>query len=1540
MSLENVDDVFALTPMQQGMLYHCIAEPNSGVFIEHFTCVLEGELDTAIFQRCWEQLIARHPPLRTMFLWDGVDVPLQIVRSQVRVPWVEEDWSDCSQTERQLRLSDFLARDRERGFDLAEAPLMRMALLEESPTSWQWIWTFHHLTIDGWSTALVLQELYHLYAALRRGESCQFATPFRFQDYVAWQTAQDSASAKLYWSRQLDGFETPTRLQLIDAGDKEESAGYHQQQKTFSAEFTDSIQVFARQNRLTLNSVLQGAWAILLARYSGQTDIVYGAALSGRPPSLSGIEKAVGLFINTLPFRVKVAGDAVLAPWLQELQDNQIQAHKFQASSLTDIQRWSSLPPGESLFENLIVFENYPEAPPLGTENLGFEIRDIDYREQSNFPLALIVVPADELRLLAVHDGARFSDAAVSGLLNHMGILLQAMIDAPQASLCDLSMLTKQEMSTYRSRNSQRSAFPDDACIHDLIDEAAKRHPEQIAVYSADQDITYGDLTARADQLSCHLRQAGVKPDVGVAVFVDRSVDMFVGILATLKAGGAYIPLDTTYPQDHLQFIIRDANAPVLLTTTSLMDAVPETSARLIIIDDIEPSTTDARAHASSTVNSSNTAYILYTSGSTGRPKGVMVSHRNLMHSTLVRSDYYPHEPTRFLLLSSFAFDSSMAGIFWTLSTGGAIVLPPAQLEQDMVALLDLIASRGITHILCLPSLWQLIVADAHPAQFESVKTAIVAGEICSPTVISTHFDKFPELKLYNEYGPTEATVWSTVHEVSLDDLPGPIPIGRPISNMEAYVIDSHGQPLPDGVVGELCLAGAGLSRGYLNRPKLNQERFQSVRLWGDAPVRIYRTGDLASFRRDGALIFCGRADSQVKIMGRRIELGEIEETLRKHPYVAETVVIAAGHSAASQPSKRLVAYYRPSAQFANLTEGRISTALREHVREQLPHFMMPAEFISIKEIPRTPNGKIDRLALPSPSSSAQVRDTSRDRPRNPVESALASIWGELLDVDSVGIHDNFFEIGGDSIVSIQVISLARSAGIEIEPQQFIKNPTIAQMAEAAEANNNGTDAPQQSSVSGEAPLTPIQHWFFGLELESPHHWNLSRLFEIPPHLDDQVLREAVECCVAHHDALRSRYVCDGATWRQFIQTADSTCDQFAVVQIPGATKHEAAENLEEEMNRIEASMSLEDGRLFQAVVLKSDVLQTRVLLLAAHHLVMDVVSWFILVSDLELACNQILAGQGAQLPAKTTSYRDWATMLVEYSRTEAVLREASSWLPAPDSPDIAMPRDFPIEQHASDLLPPEQSSKTVTVQLDAAATSLLKADMHDAYNTKPVDIVLTAIAQAFQQWTGRKSLYIDLEKHGRDAPIDGYDVSRTIGWFTSCYATTLQLSDSSKLRSSIIEIKEQLRALPNNGLGYGILRYLCENSTVRRRFHPSVDPEVLFNYLGQNSGAKLHSLFSPCTAYELPSRASENRKHHLIEINASIIDGRLTTDWIYSAKVHRRTTIETVANDYTNALIDLISHCTSGEHGGFTVSDFPEADLSQSELDRLLEEL
>ncbi len=894
MSKDQIEDIYPLSPMQEGMIFHTLLAPES---------------------RAWQQIIDRHAILRTSFVWERRDKPLQIVYRRIDLPWEQKDWRGLTPVEQQEQLKSFLEADQERGFDLSKAPLIRLTLIQMGEQDYEFIWDFHHAILDRLSVSLLFKEVFTSYHAHQRGERVQLEPPRRFRDYITWLQRQDHSAAEAFWRKTLNGITTPTPFRVDHpVDDKEET--YDKQTIRLSQTTTASLQSLARRHQLTLNTVVQGAWSLLLSRYSGDEAVVFGTTVSGRPTDLVGAESMVGLFINTLPVRVDVSPGNTVINWLQALQSQQVEARQYVYSPLVEVHACSDVPRGTPLFESTLVFESLSQESGPQETGKDLQIRYSSVYEWSHFPLAAVVWPNPELTIDLWYDCRRFDLDTITRMLGHLQTLLEGIITRSEQRLSELSLLTSTEnQKLIFDWNQTQIEYPERyQCLHQLFEQQAERQPDAVAVVYEDQELTYRELNARANQLSLHLQSLGVRPEVLVGICVERSLEMVVGLLAILKAGAAYVPLDPSYPAERLRFMLADAGAPVLLTQQRLLSLLPAHNATVVCLDtDWETIAQSCPTTAAATTE--NLAYMIYTSGSTGLPKGAMTTHGAIVNRLLwMQQAYELTESDRVLQKTPLSFDVSGWELFWPLITGARMVLARPDGHKDSSYLIKLITEQQITTLHFVPSMLQAFLEDRGVERCKTLRRVICSGEALSVNLQERFFERLGGAELHNLYGPTEAAIDVTSWRCEPHDRRPSVPIGRPIANTQLYILDERLDLIPVGATGELYLGGVGLARGYHGRPELTAEKFIPDALSGKSGSRLYRTGDLVRYGEEGEVEYCGRVDQQVKVRGHRIELGEIETVLVRHEGIQEAVVTIHEHTPGDV---RLRAYLVPDQEHA-----------------------------------------------------------------------------------------------------------------------------------------------------------------------------------------------------------------------------------------------------------------------------------------------------------------------------------------------------------------------------------------------------------------------------------------------------------------------------------------------------------------------------------------------------------------------------------------------------------------------------------------------
>jgi len=1051
MSTRKIEAIYPLSPVQEGILFHTRYAPQSGVYVIQFTCLLEGWLNVGAFQQAWQQVVERHPALRTLFAWERRDKPLQIVRRQVDLSWQEEDWQKMTPEEQAKRLEQLLQADQTQGFDLLKAPLMRFYLLRLARKRYQFVWSSHHLILDGWSASLILEQLFNFYHMLDEGRHLLLQPSRPYKEHITFLKTQDEAKIDAFWRARLHDFSATTPVGIERTAWSEPVEQVFDEEKLYlSTKTTNHLQRFARQHRLTRNTLIQAAWALLLSRYSGERDVLFGTTVSGRSTELADIESMVGLFINTLPVRATMEPESELLSWLQAFDKQQQGRHEYEHSPLVMVQGCSQVPRDQPLFESILVFGNYPTGEALQKRGTTLRISAVRFRERTSYPLTVFIDDAQgqALTLRIGYDAERFEPASIRRMLGHLQTLLESMMDDPRQRVCDLGLLTEAELDyLIVEMNDNALLYDRESCLHQRFEAQALATPDATALIVQQKRFTYRELNEKANQLAHGLQQLGVGPDQLVGVCMERDSLLPVTLLAILKAGGAYVPLDPTYPESRLAFILEDAQVALLLTQERVLkqqsllnsDKLVHAETKIVCVDrDWGQVAQASTSNPTSEVKSDDLAYVIYTSGSTGKPKGVAIEHHSPVALLAWAEQYFARELFNGMLFStSICFDLSVFELFMPLSCGGTVIL-----AKNALDLPTLPAAQEVSVINTVPSaIAELLRLDGIPS---SVQATILAGEPLKQELVQKIVQKEHIKQVFDLYGPSEDTTYSTY---ALREADKPATIGRPIANTQLYLLDEYLHPVPWGAIGEIYLGGDGLARGYLNRPRLTGQRFiiSPFSTASNSNARLYKTGDLARYTPQGKLEFMGRIDYQVKVRGFRIELGEIEATLTQHASIREAIVVA---DDANGEEKRLVAYILPtkSAHYNGSWPLSVSE-LRQFLSNKLPSYMIPAAFVQLDALPLTPNGKINRKALPAPDYG-QLQSDTFVAPRTANEALLAQMWSNLLGVAPIGIHDNFFELGGHSLLATKVIArLRKEFEVNLPLSTLFEAPTIADLA-------------------------------------------------------------------------------------------------------------------------------------------------------------------------------------------------------------------------------------------------------------------------------------------------------------------------------------------------------------------------------------------------------------------------------------------------------------------------------------------------------------
>jgi amino acid adenylation domain-containing protein/non-ribosomal peptide synthase protein (TIGR01720 family) len=1432
-------------------------EPGSTAYLTGYAVRLRGPLDVDALRGAFTAVVARHEALRTTFAPVGTEL-VQVIHEPAEVELPVLTVADVAD------LAGVLRAEASTPFDLSTGPLLRLRLIRLAAEEHVLTVALHHIVTDGWSMGIVGDDLATAYAALRAGRAPALPEPrWQYADVAAWQRA---ALAGPGLAAQLDHWRTELAdLTPLDLPTDRPRPAVHTSngavcEFTVPAEVASALRALAGRHDTTLFVPLLAACQVLLHRWSGQDDVTVGTASSGRQrPELVEV---VGFLVNTVALRARIDRAEPFDALLDRVRGtvlacfaNQDVPFERVVDELKPVRDSSRSP----LFDVLVVLQN----APAGAARLdGLTIEDVDLPTvTANFDLTVEFREADDvLHGALTYNTDLFEAATARRFTEQLRVLLAAIAADPGRPVRDLPLLTEPERTRLSTGWSGTERPLPAALLPELIAARIAAHPDEIAIASAGETLTCRDFGQRANRLARLLIDRGIGPDDVVALVLPKSPRNTLAQVAVQTAGAAYLPIDPAYPDQRIRLMLADAR-PALVITDTEYAALTELAGTYR-----GEEVTDADRIAP--LRAGNTAYLMYTSGSTGTPKGVRVTHAGLVNIARTGiADYDIRPGDRVMQCASPSFDPSVQELGMALLAGATLVIPPAGPLLG-AELLEFLRAERITYVTMPPV--ALATMSCPDGGLPDLRTLVVGGDVCPADLV----DRWAgEHRMINAYGPTEATVavtWSR----PLTPGSGMPPLGEPIDNTRLHILDELLRPVPAGVRGELYVSGVGLARGYHDRPGLTAPRFVA-NPFGLPGSRMYATGDVVRLRSDGQLEFAGRVDDQVKIRGIRIEPGEIEAALRAHPAVTDAVVVA--HQ--DRPGVRRLVGYLVSDQAPDTAE------LRAFLRERLPEHLVPAAFVAMAAFPLRASGKLDRSALPAPEFGAAGPEHMA--PRTRTETVLAEVWAEVLGLAGVGVHDNFFELGGDSILSIQVVSLARKRGLAVRSKDVFLHQTIAELATVVGAADDAAD--EDVPVVGPVPLTPIQHWFFDTHTSAPQHFNQSMLVEVPSDVDEDALGAALDALLYQHDALRLRFHHDADGWH-----AENAPPQ------PGGLplRHAFADGdeLVEVADRLHAGFDLATGPLFTAVLFDAGDRPTRYLFLAAHHLVVDAVSWRILLADLATAYRQAAHGDPIDLGRRTSSFRDWSTRLVEHTASGGFDGELDQWL------DVST-----VEQAAGGSGPKAELS----VRLDRADTDALLRAAPAAYRTRINDVLLVALADAVTRWTGADRVTVDLEGHGREELFDDIDVSRTVGWFTSVHPVMITAPDADQpWRQRVRAVRRQLRAIPDNGIGFGALRHLGPPD-VRARLADTRAP-IAFNYLGQwDSGdGEPDGLLRAVHGGIGREDPGLDPGDHLIEVAGGAQDGELVFSWLYRPGRVDDTVVRTVADDFLTALRAIAADC------------------------------
>ncbi len=1449
----------------------------------------QGRLDEAALQRSFDDLVGRHETLRTRFAAGEEDgVPLQRIDPPFSVDLARFDLRGEADGEAAL------ARLREERMnlplDLQQGPLWHLALVRVSEDDQRLLLVMHHIICDGWSIQVLIREFAQLYAAHVLGQAPNLpALPVQYADYAIWQRrwlqAGEGERQLTYWKRQL-GDEQP--LLQLPADHPRPARQSHRGARhaiRLDEALSQRLRAHASDQGVTLFMLLLAAFKVQLQRYSGQRDIRVGVPSAGRV--CRETEALIGFFVNTQVLRSEFGGEHSFADVLAQVRSAALGAQDHQL--LPFEQLVEALAPERSLSHNPLFQVKFTQqfvlAQDLALPGVTLSARQLD-EQAAHFDLGLDITDLPEgIEAAFTYAQDLFEAPRVAAFAADFERLLEQLLAQPQAPLANLELAAQPSMIAGSER-----AFAA-AQVLELWQQQA--HGEACALMHEGVAYSFAELEAQANQLAHQLIALGVGPQQRVGLCLQRSPAFVIGLLAVLKAGAAFVPLDPAWPAQRQVFVLADSACAVLLGESA---SAPSFSGPQLDFSADAPWRQQASDAPKVPVHPQQAAYLIYTSGTTGQPKGAVISHAALADYVQGMLEQLALAPEASMaMVSTVAADLGHTVLFGALLSGRTLHLLSAETVADADSLADYLSTQQVGILKIVPTHLAGLLQAGAGARAIPAHALIFGGEALPAELVKEVKRLRPQCRVINHYGPSETTVGVLTHEVTdaeLADLKGVVPIGRPLPNVLALVLDAALTPLPQGAVGELYLAGPGLAQGYLGQPGLTAASFLPDPF--SQGQRLYRTGDRARLLADGRIEFLGRDDDQVKVRGYRVALGEIVAQLRSLAGVADAHVQL-------DEQGQLLAYV--------VAHGSSAPELQAQLAERLPQYMQPSHLLLLEQFPLTANGKLDRQALPQPQATVQ----DFEAPHEGVEAQLAALWQQVLNVENVGRHDNFFALGGDSILSLQIIARARRQGIRLTPKQLFEKQSIAELAQVAVL----AEAPAPSATTAESPqhfaLTPIQARFFAQAPACASHWNQSLLLTLDEPLEARALGEALQALVAHHGSLRLSFTQNAqGHWQQRYRDAQPAQELLWVCQVAADAELPAL------CDEAQRSLDIEHGPLLRAVLAQLPGGRSR-LLLVIHHLAVDGVSWRVLLDDLQQAYDQRLAGQTVSLAAVGASFAQWSAHLQAWAGSAQLAAQQAYWQDF-SAAQACLPCDWP-EGSAT-----VADSAQLHLRLDAASTARLLNEVPAAYRTQINDVLLAALAHALWQWSGRRRTVISLEGHGRES--EALDLSRTLGWFTSLYPVALQADDD--LSTTLKQVKEHLRQVQDKGLGYGVLKYLSNAPLDDLQGHG-----LTFNYLGRFDDAASARWRLAEQDGGAPRDASGPLANALA-IDGQVREGCLTLSLTYSRARFAQGNVERLLSAYEQALRQLIEHCCAPDVGGLTPSDFPLASLTQAQLDGL----
>ncbi len=1495
---KNIHNLLPLTHPQKRIWYIEKIYPGTPLYNIGGPIRIKGIVDFELLEKTINIFIKKNEGLRLRITEkEGESGQYLVDYKEVKIDFV--DFSKSIEPEEEFK--KWVDVEAKTPFKLENEALFYFAMFKIAENDTGYFVKFHHIISDGWSINIMTQQIGDIYMKLIMGEEVNENPEHSYIQYIEserkYLESERFINNKSFWKEK---FKDLSELFLNRSSDCIKG-----ERKTYELDETisKSIKEFCSTSKISLNTLFVALFIIYLHKTTMQDDIVIGTPVLNRSGNKE--KNMFGMFTSTMPFRFQVNPKESVDEMLKKIAA-QFRSCYFNQKYPYDI-LVKDLELKKNGYDNLFnTCVNYYNTR-LTNELNGLILENTEFYNGNQIHSLQIVVKewsnTEKVKLDFDYKVNDYNQNQIELMFKQLVHLIAQIVVNPCITVYELDVMNKkQKEQLIYKYNSSEKHYPNNSTIYCLFEEQVKKTPNKTAICYNNKKLSYTELNEKSNQLARFLIEKGAKQETIIGLITKHSLETVIGLLGILKSGAAFLPIDPEYPADRIKYMLDDCKVPIVLTNCELGNNLNYNG----LIVDLELSDIYTRQTSNLTLKNkpNDLAYVIYTSGSTGKPKGTMIEHCGLVNYIWwAKQAYTRNEDEVFPLYSSLAFDLTITSIFTPIISGGRIEV--YRNDEDEYVLYRIMRENRSTVIKLTPS-HLFLLKDLDNTE-KSVKRFIVGGEDLKVKTAKDIFESFKgDIEIYNEYGPTETVVGCMIHRYDPEvDNATSVPIGKPADNTQIYVLDNRLEPVPPGVTGEIYISGDGVSRGYLNMPELTKERFISNPFLPGR--RMYRTGDLGRFIEGNIIEYVGRADRQIKIRGYRIELGEIEQAILQYQYVKAVVVLVREDK---QKNKTLCAYIVESQKISEKD-------LRIFLMSGLPGYMIPQYMIPVDKIPLTANGKVNIELLPQPDISS-INYATNNSYASEIEKIFYKLIGEILEVKEVRKDDNFYHLGGDSIKAIQIVSGLNNNGFKIKTKDILANPILKQMFLFVE-DHRGYSKSNSEPCSGTMNATPIVSWFFSREFRNVNYYNQSVMLELKKNMDITVLRRIMDKIVKHHDSLRLNFNSDTKEIiysEQDIQPS-SIVELYDLSHLSGSEQQERIISI---ADKVKSSFNIENGLLFKGCLFDLGGASKK-LLLTAHHLVIDAVSWRIILEDFDSLLKSSEVNEEFNLPQKTSSYKEWYEALKSFSKSLTV-EEIKYWSDIRKYEFL-----FPVDNIKEKS--PLEKCVTLSEKLSSEETRLLLSRANIAYNTETRDLLIVALSLAVKKYTDENNIVIEVEGHGREEIFDKVDVTRTVGWFTSIYPIAVEVY-GEELEKNIKSIKEQLRRVPNKGIGYGVLKYMSEQIDDTEQRH------IRFNYLGDTTGVSKNEYFSLTDAHISNDSAPENHLTSIIDINVIIIGGCLKVTFIYSKCEFKAESMKSFIRLYMNTISRVIDHCSRKEKRSFTPSDYDTIDLTQDELDSL----